>query len=245
MFIKLSIFILPLLSASFVFADGNTTNRSFNKAKKALMSSVYASAEDRQTIYCNASFDEKKYVIAPEGFTSKTHVKRSKKIEFEHIVPAQNFGQVFKEWREGDSECVNSKGKAFKGRRCAEKMNDEYRYMQADMYNLYAAIGSVNALRSNYNFQMLPGEQSDFGSCEMIIDNRKAQPPVDSRGRIARAYLYMDQAYSKYSMSKAQKQLMNAWDKQHPITAKECARADKIAAIQGNENLIAKERCSP
>lgn len=124
-------------------------------------------------------------------------------------------------------------------------MNDEYRYMQADMYNLYAAIGSVNALRSNYNFQMLPGEQSDFGSCEMIIDNRKAQPPVDSKGRIARAYLYMDQAYSKYSMSKTQKQLMNAWDKQHPITAKECAQADKIAAIQGNANLIAKERCSP
>ena len=116
--------------------------------------------------------------------------------------------------------------------------------MQADMYNLYAAIGSVNALRSNYNFQMLPGEQSDFGSCEMIIDNRKAQPPVESRGRIARAYLYMDQAYSRYSMSKAQKQLMRAWDKQFPITENECARAKEIAGIQGNINFVAEERCN-
>ena len=242
---KNSILILAsyCLVSSFAYADGNTTNQSFNKAKKTLMKTVYSDQADRQTIYCNASFDEKKYITAPEGFTSRTHVKRSKKIEFEHIVPAQNFGQTFKEWREGHSECVNSKGKSFKGRRCAEKMNDEYRYMQADMYNLYAAIGSVNALRSNYNFQMLPGEQSDFGSCEMIIDNRKAQPPAESRGRIARAYLYFDQAYSMYSMSKAQKQLMNAWDKQHPITESECIRANKIEAIQGNANLIAKERC--
>jgi len=84
MFIKLSIFILPLVSTSFVLAGGNTTNQSFNKAKKSLMSSVYASAEARQTIYCNATFDEKKYVTAPDGFASKTHVKRSKKVEFEH-----------------------------------------------------------------------------------------------------------------------------------------------------------------
>lgn len=99
--------------------------------------------------------------------------KRAKKVEWEHVVPAENFGRTFVEWREGNHACVNSKGKAFKGRRCAEKVNTEYRHMQADMFNLYPAIGAVNALRSNYNFTMLPGEASDFGSCEMKIENKK------------------------------------------------------------------------
>jgi deoxyribonuclease-1 len=79
--------------------------------------------------------------------------------------------------------------------------------MQADMFNLYPAIGAVNALRSNYNFTMLPAVKSDFGSCAMKIENRKAEPP-----EIARTYLYMEGAYKRYSMSKSQHQLMNAWD---------------------------------
>jgi deoxyribonuclease-1 len=242
MLIKFFPILLCLVSANSM-ADGNTTYQSFNKAKKALMKSVYADEANRQTIYCDASFDIKKNVIAPAGFTSKTHVKRSKRIEFEHIVPAQNFGKAFKEWREGHPECTNKKGKAFKGRRCASKMNNDYRYMQADMFNLYAAIGSVNALRSNYNFQMITGEKSDFGSCEMIIDNKKAQPPEIARGRIARAYLYMDQAYSKFTLSKQQMRLMTSWDKQYPVTEKECSRAEIIAKVQGNTNQVISERC--
>jgi deoxyribonuclease-1 len=243
MYFKIFILAVTTISSSVLMADGNTSIQSFNKAKKALMKSVYTTEESRKTIYCNAAFDAKKNVIAPEGFTSKTHIKRSKRVEFEHIVPAQNFGQTFKEWREGHPECVNRKAKAFKGRKCAEKINHEYRYMQADMYNLYAAIGSVNALRSNYNFQMLPGEKSDFGSCEMIIDSRKAQPPESSRGKIARAYMYMEQAYPRYKMSKAQRKLMSAWDKQFPISKEECRRSKQIEKSQGNENKISIQRC--
>jgi endonuclease I len=48
--------------------------------------------------------------------------------------------------------------------------------MQADMFNLYTAIGAVNALRSNYNFTMRVWEVSDFDSCKMKIENRKAEP---------------------------------------------------------------------
>ena len=112
------------------------------------------------------------------------------------------------------------------------------------MFNLYAAIGSVNALRSNYNFRMVPGEKSDFGSCEMIIDSRKAQPPEIARGKIARAYLYMDQTYSKYSMSKQQKKLMNLWNGQYPITRNECLRSALISKVQENVNVVANSRCS-
>uniref|UniRef100_UPI000CBC2465 endonuclease n=1 Tax=Psychromonas sp. Urea-02u-13 TaxID=2058326 RepID=UPI000CBC2465 len=131
----------------------------------------------------------------------------------------------------------------YKGRKCANKANKEYRYMQADMHNLFPAIGSVNAMRSNYNFQMLPSESSMFGSCPMKINDRKAEPPVGARGRIARTYLYMDQTYSRYSMSKSQKQLMNAWDKMYPVSKWECQRSKKIEAVQGNPNKIVNSRC--
>jgi deoxyribonuclease-1 len=60
---------------------------------------------------------------------------------------------------------------------------------------------------------MLPAERSDFGSCAMKIENRKAEPPEAARGRIVRTYLYMEGAYKRYSMSKSQRQLMSAWDK--------------------------------
>ena len=165
-------------------------------------------------------------------------------MEWEHLVPAENFGQAFAEWREGDAQCVDNRGKAFKGRKCAEKVNKDYRYMQADMYNLYPAIGAVNALRQNYNFQMLPGEKPDFGSCEMKIADRKAEPPIRSRGQIARTYKYMADAYApRYRMSRQQTQLMDAWDKMYPVDAWECTRARRIKRLQGNENPFVKERC--
>lgn len=221
----------------------NTQIDSFSSAKRKLEKEVYTNEVDRHTVYCDAKFDSDKNIIPPAGFESVKYQKRAKRIEWEHIVPAENFGRNFVEWREGAEVCVNTKGKAYKGRRCAEKANMEYRYMQADMYNLYPAIGSVNASRSNYNFAMLGDAESDFGSCAMKIENRKAEPPTTSRGVIARTYLYMDSIYSSYKMSRQQRQLMNAWNKTYPVNKWECERAERIEAIQGSENLILKENC--
>ena len=243
MYKSIMVFLLAaLVMTSEAQAAGNEWNDSFSKAKKTLERQIYH--DHRITLYCGAAFDEKKNVTLPEGFTAAKHEKRAGKLEWEHVVPAENFGQAFAEWREGDAQCVDNRGKAFKGRKCAEKVNKDYRYMQADMYNLYPAIGAVNALRQNYNFQMLPGEKPDFGSCEMRIADRKAEPPIRSRGQIARTYKYMADAYApRYRMSRQQTQLMDAWDKMYPVDAWECTRARRIERLQGNENPFVKERC--
>ena len=232
--------VVSLLLSCVVFAaDKNVEIQSFSKAKRLLHNEVYF--DHRETLYCGAAYDMDKTVTHPLGFHTDKHVKRSKRIEWEHVVPAENFGRAFSEWRDGHPECVNSKGKPFKGRNCASKMNHDYRLMQADMYNLFPAIGAVNALRSNYNFTMLPGVESDFGSCAMKIDNRKAEPPVEARGRIARAYMYMDATYPRYNMSKQTRQLMNAWDKMYPLSEWECERARRVEKSQGNRNAILSE----
>ncbi|QUN06362.1 endonuclease [Shewanella yunxiaonensis] len=225
-------------------AAGNTEIESFSAAKKLMQNSIYTTDTLRKTIYCGAAFDSKKQITLPEGFQTAVYLKRRFKWEAEHIVPAENFGRTFSEWREGSPVCVDSKGKAFKGRKCAEKANKEYRLMQSDLYNLAPAIGSVNAARQNYNFTMLPSAKSKFGSCDMRIEDNKVQPPEEARGRIARTYLYFEAVYPRYRMSKAQQQLMNAWDKQYPVTKNECEIARKVKAVQHNDNPVLEQRCS-
>lgn len=119
-----------------------------------------------------------------------------------------------------------------------QQNEQKYRYMQSDLYNLYPAIGAVNAMRSNYNFTMLPDVKPAFGSCQVKIEARKAEPTIESRGQIARSYLYMEQRYRRYEMSKSQKQLMLAWNREYPVTSWECVRADRIRKIQGNTNVF-------
>ena len=225
-------------------AHGNQTIDSFRQSKKTLLTKIFY--DKRVTIYCGARFDTQKNVTPPVGFSASMYKTRANRIEWEHVVPAENFGRAFKAWREGDVVCVSSQGKAYRGRRCANKASLEYRYMQADMYNLFPAIGAVNAARQNYNFVMLPEKStSDFGTCDMRIEGNKAQPPASARGRIARTYLYMDKVYPRYSMSKQQRKLMEAWDKQYPVQPFECVRNKRIQAIQKNTNPILTQRCSP
>jgi deoxyribonuclease-1 len=230
-----------IFTSSLVFAGGNESIESFSKAKKLLQKKVYH--DHRETIYCGAEFDAKKNVIIPLGFKTDKHKKRANRVEWEHVVPAENFGRTFSEWREGHPSCVSKKGKSFKGRKCASKMNKEYRLMQSDMYNLFPAIGAVNAMRSNYNFVAQVNAESGFGSCDMKIANRKAEPPVEARGRISRTYLYMDATYKRYSMSKSQKQLMNAWDRMYPVSAWECKRSQRIGKNQRSINKVMVSRC--
>lgn len=218
-------------------------NKTFSQAKKLLLEKVYF--DHHETFYCKAKFDDKGNVTLPAGFETKKHKKRSSRIEWEHAIPAENFGRVFEEWRNGHKKCVTSQGKKFSGRKCAEKVNPLFARMQADMYNLYPAIGSVNALRSNYNYAEIGNSKTaiTFGICPMKIDGRKAEPPAYTKGAIARTYLYFEKEYSVYKMSNSQRKLMQAWDKMYPVDKWECQRNKRIEILQKNENTIVKEAC--
>lgn len=218
---------------------GNSTNESFNNAKNLLLSihNIH-----RVTLYCEASYNSQGRVLLLKGFRTNKYKTRAHKVEWEHVVPAENFGMTFSEWRTGHKLCIH-KGKKFKGRRCAEKVSREYRLMQADMYNLYPVIGAVNALRRNYNFQLLPNTPSSFGSCQMKISGNHAEPPPQARGAIARTYLYMQANYPRYRMSMQQEKLMKAWDRQYPVNAWEWTRSKRIEEVQGNPNDFVKSKC--
>jgi len=237
------IFTLLLTAPSLALAlGGNTYNDSFNKAKRTLLRDVYSKIP-KETIYCGATFKGKR-IIDPNGFSSTKFTNRAHKLEWEHIVPAENFGRAFPQWRHGHEKCVNGNGQPFKGRNCASKVSKTFRYMFADMYNLAPAIGAVNALRSNYRFVAQANAVQGLGQCSMKIDpagKGKAEPPKAVKGFVARTYLYMDGAYPSYRMGR--RKLFEAWDKEQPVTKNECKRAKRIEAVQHNANKFVKTPC--
>lgn len=222
---------------------GNHVNDSFQKVKKILLSEVYR--DHPVTLYCGYPFNPKdKQIELPKSFSAPVHGERSSSVEWEHVVPAEHFGQSFREWKEGSNLCINNNGTHYKGRRCAEEANSEYRFIQADMYNLFPAVGSVNAVRSNYPYAMLPEVPNTFGSCEMKVENGMAEPPERARGRIARAMLYMELTYpTHYRMGEKTRRMIEDWNSRYPVDAWECLRATRIERIQKNRNPFVVEAC--
>jgi deoxyribonuclease-1 len=181
------------------------------------------------------------YVPRNEYTKSGKKNERTRRIEWEHVIPAENFGRQFSCWRDGDAKCADSNGKAYKGRKCCEKVSKEYRIMQADMHNLQPAIGELNADRSNlkYDFELpTPGQ---YGMCQFEVDFKadRARVREELRGVIARTYLYFNKQYDM-KLSKQELQKYEAWDKRYPPDIWEIERDKRITQKQGNKNTFIK-----
>lgn len=153
-------------------------------------------------------------------------------------------GRVLSNGEKGIQNVKPKKGKPYKGRKCASKVNPEFKRMEADLYNLVPAIGEVNANRSNYSMDMIPGEKRNYGLCDIEIEGRKVEPTEAVRGNIARTYLYMDAMYpGRGIISKKNRKLFETWNKSDPVDQWECERARLIEKVQGNENPYVTRQC--
>ena len=138
-----------------MLCPGISQAQTYADAKRMLYNDVYRTDDERVTIYCGFKFDAHRRIKLPDGFVIAAYPDRANRAETEHVVPCENFGRAFPEWREGSPLCVDTCGNPFKGRKCAELANEEFRQMEADLHNLYPSVGSVNAARKNYNFEEL------------------------------------------------------------------------------------------
>ena len=229
------IFICALIISIPAFTKSLKDNQSFSKAKKTLYKKVYYDHE--VTFYCNVPYEMKvvkgkeKLIIDPDqgGFHYRKNKKRASRVETEHIMPAEQFGGGMACWYKGDSKCVNSKGKSYKGRRCCTKVSSKYRIIQADMHNLVPAIGEVNGDRSNFRYMdtnaALTGQ---YGKCPIKTDfkARKTYPADYTKGFIGRDYLYMSKTYG-VKLSKQERKMMEVWAK-YPESDWEKIRAKRI-----------------
>lgn len=203
---------------------------SFAQAKK-IAGEVFASHP--QTIYCQCSFQGKVIDLTSCGMEDADLQKRAHRVEWEHIMAAEHFGQQFECWRK--PLCTRN-GKAYKGRACCEKIDPTFREMESELYNIWPEVGLVNQARSNYRFGILQESKTYYG-CKLVIDKtrRRVEPPDNAKGIVARAYLFMSLHY-QLPLSKGQQQLFWAWHKGFPPTQKEIEWAGQIAKIEGYEN---------
>ena len=116
--------------------------------------------------------------------------------------------------------------------------------MQADMFNLYPAIGKVNGRRSNYSMAIIEEEKREFGKCDVEIKSRKVEPREEIHVEIARTYLYMDSVYpGRRIISKKNRNLFELWNKSDPVDEWKCERAKRIEIIQGNKKEVVNGNC--
>ena len=168
--------------------------------------------------------------LAACGYKVRKNSERAKRIEWEHVMPAYHFGHQLLCWQNGGrNNCKSDK---------------RFNLMEGDLHNLQPAIGEVNGDRSNFGYSLFTNTFKQYGQCQMAIDfkNRTAQPRQQIRGIIARTYLYMENRY-KLSLSKQDKNLMDAWNKLYPPSKWECKRNKIIESIQGNDNPYITKHC--
>ncbi|AAO27086.1 endonuclease I [Buchnera aphidicola str. Bp (Baizongia pistaciae)] len=208
-------------------------HKNFNQIKK-LAQKINIDAPG--TFYCGCKIFWKEKKGIPElnscGYHIRKNANRANRIEWEHVMPAWQFGHSKSCWKKG-------------GRKnCIHDYN--YQKIETDLHNLQPVIGEINGDRSNFMYNQFPKStlNGQYGQCSMKIDfkNKLVEPPDISKGAISRIYFYMSDFYH-FKLSKKQKKLFLMWNKKYNVTNWECMRDNLIFKIQGNHNPYVYSKC--
>ena len=225
----LSLLVAPISAFSLSITHYNQNN--FQQAK-VVAAQINADAPAEFYCGCKISWHGKKGVpdLSSCGYSVRKNAHRAERIEWEHVMPAWEFGHQRQCWQNG-------------GRKNCSKDAD-YRRIVSDLHNLQPAIGEVNGDRNNFQYSQWNGGDAQYGQCSMKVDFKQklAQPPERARGAIARTYFYMRDQY-QLRLSRQQTQLFTAWNKQYPVSQWECERDNRIAQVQGNHNPYVQQAC--
>lgn len=237
--------IIPLITICFLtsLASAQEPPSSFQAAKKFL-ADLHEEIHYEYTLYCGCPYSRTTVSggqVDREacGVETRSSETRSKRIEWEHVVPASWFGQTRACWKlkalAYPDEC---EGKS--GRKCCEEANEDFKLAHNDPNNLFPSVGEVNADRSNHPYGEIPGEERLYGECDAEIveleGGGKIFEPADGkvRGTVARAMLYMAQVYG-VNVELPMTEIW-LWNKNNPPENWEIERATLIAERTGLYN---------
>lgn len=223
----LTLLLIATLSPS--YADNPPTE--FDDAKVIAKESIYS--DKKTTFYCGCDFEFTgksggRIDLASCGYKprSEGNLNRAERLEWEHVVPASNFGKARQCWQDG-------------GRENCQKTDPVFNVMEANLHNLVPSIGEVNGDRSNYNFGLVQDSVDNYGACDFKVDskNRTAEPRDAVKGEVARVYFYMHDRYDM-RMSPQQQRLLMAWSEKYPPSVWEIERDKRIAKVMGHSNAF-------
>jgi len=190
--------------------------------------------DHRLTLYCGCTYNTSHRIhLTSCHMQSAAHIPRAHRMEWEHMMPAENFGRHFPCWRHA---LCHNKSHYFRGRRCCEKIDASFQKAEAELYNLWPSVGIINALRSNFRYAALPNHTPTYG-CNFTINpsERKVEPADSAKGIVARANLFMSDHYH-IRLSPAQRTLFNLWNQQFPPSQWEKTWANRVYQIEGYRN---------
>lgn len=176
---------------------------------------------DRSDIYCGLLFDVEE--------RSNGGYKGPEWLSLEHAYPAQ--------WMANSLGCTNRT-------ECPldPEVGAQFDHAEADMHNLWPAVGKLNSSRGQKPFGEIEGETtkeiniwSSSFSCEFENDGKIVEPRKIVRGNLARSIFYMCKEYG-FPVPRGMMPILRKWNRDDPPTQAERKRADRIAGIQGTRN---------
>lgn len=233
---KQKIFIF-FLTFNLAFSSYAAPPKNFTQAKK-IVKQIFK--DHRLTLYCNCKYDNYGKINHKScNMQPIKHMYRANRLEFEHIMPMSSITKQFKCGRE--KICIGKSRKKYSGRACCRKINPKYRKIEAELFNLWPVVGSINRERLDYRFTKFSSKvftpENFFDNCPILIDDnlRAVEPRDEIKGLVARASLFMAKKYD-IKLSKQQENLFNAWNKKYPPDEWELTWAKRITEITGYPN---------
>lgn len=239
------LFILTLMVSFNVLSE---IPKSFSTAKKNLFGIIHK--DNKKTLYCGCSFNQDLQILN-EGcnyqprrlLTSSGNTNvRTMRIEAEHVFTASKLAEGLKCYgidRKSLTACYTASGKLVSGRECCVRTNPIYKMALNDLVNLYPVIGEINADRVDKSFGYIPGEEREYGNCDVEIDKDTIEVTPKLHGLIARVYLYMYQKYGSELNITYDKWILDylqLLNKNNPPSLDEINRNQRVCEVQGSGN---------
>lgn len=198
--------------------------KSRRKRKKALRA-VYAG--QRETFACGCAFDRRGRLEGERcSYSPRGRGKKTRRIEWTHIVSPIHFGRHRPCWGQGGLEA------------CRDS-DAEFRTMELDMSNRVAIVRELAEARGDRVAGEVGGEMRDWGECDFEVDPTRDvwEPAPELRGDIARAFLYLFHTYpGGLPLDEGELARYWQWHRDDPPTAAEKSIAARIARFQGAGN---------
>lgn len=234
--------VLAIIFSSQAQAQGMS---SFSKSKKVLYSKIYPGSG--KTIYTNCHWykthGNKKIIdlesCGLQNAFPKRQMKRAKRVEAEHVIPASWGYKNNGFWR----SCAIDKNRprGVSRRKYCQDVDPGFKKLHNDLIGLFPSVGQINADRSNKPYSSVKNGSKPHtfrgNGKEITITSRVAVPPKEMRGDIARIAFFYQKEYG-VTMNQRQKSDYLAWDKADPISSEEIARNNRIKKAQGWGNYF-------
>lgn len=221
-----------LLLILILFCNLSVSSASLKKQQVNQLFDIYQT--HHFTFFCEQAFQSDGYLILPR---CKSCPNTPSKIQWMPIVPLQRLASPLSCYR--DKPCLDKSGKRYGGLRCCQKTDPFYIRMSSDLYNYVPENPTISRLRGQYVFSEFQDVEHSHSGCHFYIDRKRKRlsPAPNTRGIIARTYLYFHQQY-QLSLSQEELNLFKRWNQAYPISEWERKRSQLIFEQQDTINLL-------